>query len=79
MVDNELQMLLDVQEQMLTDQEYLEIHKQYEPAQERFTELWQSLPCEQQKIVGDYLYHSAQLFHRLMIVACSYADKKGTV
>lgn len=78
MVNNELHMLLDIQDQALTDQEYLEIHKQYEPVQERFLELWLSLPKEQQDIIGDYLYFSAQLFHRLMIMACKYTDKKGT-
>lgn len=79
MTNAELQKILDVQDQALTDYEYLELHAGYESAHERFLELWLSLPAEQQDVIGDYLYNSVQLFHRLMALACNYTERKGTV
>ena len=79
MTNLEFHKILDVQDQALTDNEYLAFHKGYESAHERFLELWLSLSGEQQEIIGDYLYASVQLFHRLMALACNYTGEKGTV
>ena len=78
MTDSELFKILEAEDQALSDGEYRDLHKKYRLAQDRFAALLTHLPEEQQEIIGDYLYTSVRLFHRLMALACNYTDKKGT-
>lgn len=61
--------ILNVQEFAMNDPEYLALHKDYAPAQERFADLLFRLPASEQAIIEDYLQHSTFLFHRLMALA----------
>lgn len=59
--------LQDVAQQ---DEKYMALYTAYVPAQERFTEFYQSLPQQQQEIVDAYLQGAVALHHRLLALAC---------
>ena len=61
--------ILSIQETAMNDPEYIELRKNYVPAQERFADLLFRLPEEDQEIVDDFLLCSIDLFHRLMVLA----------
>ena len=62
--------IFEVQDEAQQDEKYMALHEAYVPAQERFTELYQSMPREQQEIIENYLQSAVSLHHRLMELAC---------
>lgn len=79
MTDKDAYMIFAVEEQAFRDDEFQKLCIGYEQAHERFLDVLHSLPDEQQAVIGDYLYASVGLYQRLMVLACNYAEKKGTV
>ena len=61
--------IIEIQDFAMGDKEYLTLHKDYAPAQERFADLLFRLPEVERAIIEDYLEHSALLFYRLMTLA----------
>lgn len=66
MTQETLHKILDIQEAVMQDEEYVKLHEEYIPAQERFAAFWMELPWEERQIVDDYLLASVQLYHRIL-------------
>ena len=69
--------IVDVQEKAMSDKEYLQLHKDYSDAQEKFCRLMTEMSPWEKEILGNYLLTAATMHHRLIELAIDYGRKTG--
>ena len=69
--------IVNVQEQALTDEEYLHLYADYSYAQEKFCRLMKEMSPWEKGIVEGYLLTAAALHQRLMELAIDYGKSLG--
>lgn len=70
-----LERFLDIQEQALHDEGYIQIYRNYQAAQGPFLRFLTDLQQPQQDIILRYIGACADLHHRLMEIACEDTAK----
>ena len=69
--------VVDVQEQALTDEEYLHLYADYSYTQDKFCRLMGEMSAWEKEIVENYLLTAAALHQRLMELAIDYGKSSG--
>ena len=69
--------IIDVQEEALADEQYMQLYEEYAQAEAQLRQLLQELPSQQRAILEQYILTSVPLYHRLMILAMEHGKKAG--